>query len=223
MQFKQLIVAAAVALGAGQVAATVHGELGDHNGLAIRWHQLAKGVYTGVPAHKWDDKVHKIVNEEWDVDEIMAKSHPNKYNVSLSTRDIEERNLRDNCQAVFNCVKYGGQAALLTGINTWITLADYAKGGTVGKDLMDFLNQPFVANAAGVAIAGVISGQINEATKSECSTSGSEADVIGAAVNAALAQNPDAEDVSVQVNGPSGSWTITVNAGKENSNPPATC
>jgi hypothetical protein len=110
--------------------------------------------------------------------------------------------------------------------NTWISAAEYAVNGNPGKDLMDFLNQPFVANAAGVAIAGTISGQINEATKKECSTEkpeSSQADIIRGAVQGVLAANPNAQDVSVDVTGPSGSINIKITAGAPNTSPASNC
>jgi hypothetical protein len=153
----------------------------------------------------------------WDIEEIVARD-VSAYNA----RDIETRNLESFCQAITDCVVENSGVALRAGINAWITIAQYASAEN-RKALMDFLNQPFIANAAGVAIAGIISGQINEATKKECSTSESEADVISSVVNQALSHHPTGEDVTVTVNGPSGSWTITVNAAPEGQKPPATC
>lgn len=146
--------------------------------------------------------------------------------MSLGARDLEleARNLNSACQAIVDCVRdYGGAWVVSKGYVAYVAAAEYAVQGTIYKDLMEFLNQPFVANAGGVAIAGVISGQINEATKKECSTSGSESDVIGAAIAAAIAAKPSATEVAVTVNGPSGSWTITVSAGAENTKPTTEC
>jgi len=215
MYFNKLVPALAVAIGATQAAAFYHGEVDEISGQVIRWQQLAEGVFTGVPVEKWDDNVNKISEEVWDVEEIISRDIP-----AFNTRDLETRNLESFCQAITTCVVDSGSAALRGAINTWITLADYARGN---EALMTFLGSGFVANAAGVAIAGVISGQINEATKKECSTSSSEADVIGAVLNNALAHNPNGEDVTVRVNGPSGTWEITVNAAPEGQKPPATC
>lgn len=161
--------------------------------------------------------MNKIVEDVWDIEEIIAKD------VSAhNARAIETRNLESFCQAITECVLENSNVALRTGINAWITIAQYASREN-GQALMDFLNAPFVSAAAGIAIAGTISGQINEATKKECSTSSSEADVISAALNGALAHHPTGEDLTVTVNGPSGSWTITVNAAPEGEKPPATC
>lgn len=130
------------------------------------------------------------------------------------------------CQAAQQCVVYGAQYVLLLAYNTWISTADYAAHGSPGKDLMDFLNQPFVANAAGVAVAGIISGQVNEATKKECSTDSSEssqADIIRGAVEAVLDKNPDAEEISVDVSGPSGTVNVKIKAGPPNTSPVPSC
>lgn len=55
MQYK-LVTVLAAALGATQVATYSHGEESEFNGLAVRWQQLARGVFTGVPVEEWDSK-----------------------------------------------------------------------------------------------------------------------------------------------------------------------
>lgn len=121
------------------------------------------------------------------------------------------------------CVKFGSSGSnILPGINIWLDLAIYSSGDS-GQDLMDFLKSPFSANAGGVGLTGQISGVVNGATKTECSTSEDSADQIGAVLNTLASQNPDAGDLSVRVNGPSGSWTISMAAGPEGSNPNLTC
>lgn len=167
-------------------------------------------------------KVHKRGFQEWDVEEIMSLKRDAP---AVQGRDLEleARNLSPRCQAVFNCLKDTGDAVLSGALGAYFQIAAYAANGTPGKDLMTFLNQPFVANAAGVAVAGVISGQINEATKKECSTSGSQEDVLNAAVSAAIAKAPTSGAISVTVNGPSGSWSIDVHAKPEGQNPVPQC
>lgn len=161
-----------------------------------------------------------------DIDEILAVKGFN--DTSLDSRDlsIEGRDFPQQCKAGWNCVKYGGQWVLLSAYNVWISTAEYMADGNPRQDLFDFLNQPFIANAAGVAVAGIVSGQVNEATKKECSTSDSgntQADIIRAAVEAAIAANPQAEEVSVDVTGPSGTVTIKIKAGPPNTTPATTC
>lgn len=77
--------------------------------------------------------------------------------------------------------------------------------------------------AGGVAIAGTLSGQINQNTAPSCSTSSSEVDLLNAVVQAKIAADPSAGEISVEINGPTGSWSVTVKAGPEGSNPGATC
>lgn len=55
MQYR-LITAIAAVLGVTQAAAITHGDKQTVDGTEIRWQQLAQGVFTGVPADKWDDK-----------------------------------------------------------------------------------------------------------------------------------------------------------------------
>lgn len=90
-------------------------------------------------------------------------------------------------------------------------------------EIFDFLKAPFVGDAGGATMSAVISGQIDGNTKTECSTMASQDDSITSAVHAALAKTPDAGELSVQVNGPSGSWTINVAAVAEGGSPSATC
>lgn len=54
--YKQVItVFAALAWGASSVAAIEHGEYGNFDGLEVRWQQLSRDTFTGVPVKKWDD------------------------------------------------------------------------------------------------------------------------------------------------------------------------
>ncbi|KAF4450123.1 hypothetical protein F53441_6722 [Fusarium austroafricanum] len=215
--------AMAILLGTQGAFGLSHGEISEFNGKNVRWQELAKGVFTGVPENEWDDKLHKRTNVEWDLDEIVANS-------SISTRSddnpLDPRDLKATCKAAQKCLKDGGQYVLLLAYNTWVSAAEYAASGTVRKDLMDFLNQPFVANAAGVAVAGVISGQINENTKKECSTKppeNSQADTIRAALEVAIDKSPQVGEVAVDVEGPSGTVNIKVRAGPPNTSPNPTC
>ncbi|KAF5655653.1 hypothetical protein FHETE_11158, partial [Fusarium heterosporum] len=206
-------------LGAQGALALNHGEVTEFDGKNFRWQELAKGVFTGVPEDKWDEKLHKRANVEWDLDEIVVNS------TLFTTSDVihlDSRDLRGQCNAAGRCIAYGSQYVLLLAYNTWISAAEYAASGTVKKDLMDFLNQPFIANAAGVAVAGIISGQINEATKKECSTNPpetSQADIIRAAVEAVVDKNTQAQDLSIDVTGPSGTVNIKIKAGPPNTSP----
>ncbi|KAI0127382.1 hypothetical protein BJ170DRAFT_683229 [Xylariales sp. AK1849] len=237
MQYKQLISAlAVVACGATTAAALEHGDFADHQGLVIRYHQLARDVFTGVPADAWDDEIHQRSDEVWDEAFLAARSYEED---SLSKRDfdfiasrspsealaeLENRNIKDTCQAIVVCAKDYTVATVSAGYWGWVAAARYAASTHAGQGIIEFLNTPFVANAAGVAVAGVISGQINGAGGSSCSTSGSDADVVGAAVAAAVAAKPGADEVAITIKGPSGgSWTITVAAGSANTTPAAVC
>lgn len=43
-------------LGAQGALAVKHGEISEFDGKNVRWQELAKGVFTGVPESEWDDK-----------------------------------------------------------------------------------------------------------------------------------------------------------------------
>lgn len=122
------------------------------------------------------------------------------------------------------CIKTGGGPSSRVGpaVNIWVDLAVYSSNDA-GQELMDFLKTPFTANAGGVALTGQVSGTITGATKVECSTAEESYDQISSVLNTLAAQNPDAADLAVRVNGPSGSWTIAVAAGPEGTNPVVTC
>lgn len=56
MHFTNLVsTVAALALTATKVAAVSHGEVTDYNGADVKWQQLGKGMWTGVPVDEWDD------------------------------------------------------------------------------------------------------------------------------------------------------------------------
>ncbi|KAF9771673.1 hypothetical protein IL306_010681 [Fusarium sp. DS 682] len=217
MQYK-LETLIAVCLAATQTVAYSHGEQGEFEGKAIKWQQLAEGIFTGVPAENWDDKIHKSGFQELDFEELVSWGGNNS---TLKDRNlqIEERNIPDTCKLAVNCAKEWSGAFLDGAYNAFFQAAGYVSGGKI----MDFLNQPFVANAGGVAVAGIISGQINEATKKDCSNSGSELDVVTQAVKEALAANPGASSVSVSVTGPAGTWTVDITAKPKGQDPPAKC
>lgn len=169
-------------------------------------------------------KVNQISDEGWDIGAITSDSQK----LDLRDLELESRNLFGFCQARLDCVKKGG-AKLVDGWVNFVTILQYSweNKAHLGNTLVGYFNQPFLANAGGVAIAGVISSNINERLQkkvaTECSTSGSEADTISAAVAGALAANPSATQVSVTLNGPSGSWTITVVAAPAGETPKAEC
>lgn len=56
MQFKQLTsLAFSLALGVTQVAAVEHGDVEEYNGGTIKWLQVGKGMWSGIPIDEWDD------------------------------------------------------------------------------------------------------------------------------------------------------------------------
>ncbi|KAF5008742.1 hypothetical protein FDECE_4979 [Fusarium decemcellulare] len=215
MQYSMIFYYITAVFCAAQAAALSHGEDADYHGKSVRWQQLAQGIFVGVPVDEWDDSVNKFGNEEWEV-------HSNASAIERGL-ELEGRDFDATCQVITDCLRTGAQYTLLAGWTAWVRMADYASN-RARKDIFQFLNQPFVANAAGVAIAGIISGQVNEAAKQSCGTAGStEADVVGAAVGSVLQANPSASDVTITVNGPSGSWTITVTSGEEGLKPDEMC
>ncbi|KAM0342902.1 hypothetical protein ACHAPU_009106 [Fusarium lateritium] len=233
MQYK-LATLIAVGLATMQTVAYSHGEQGKFDGKSIKWQQLAQGVFTGVPAKDWNEKsefypipnvistntpeVHKPGFQELDIEELLSLDR----NTSSTQDDnlmLEERNIPDQCRAAVGCAKKLSEGLLALGKAGFFKAVEAVSNGAV----MDFLNQPFVANAAGVAVAGVISGQINEATKKQCSASGSEVDALKDAADIALQANPGASSISVTITSPAGSWTLDMTAKHEGENPSPKC
>ncbi|KAF4496665.1 hypothetical protein FAGAP_7156 [Fusarium agapanthi] len=172
-------------LGAQRVFGINHGKISEFDGKSVRWQELAKAVFTGVPENEWDDRLHKRSAVELDINEIVG-----------------------------NTTNY----VLLLGYSAWLSTTEYVSIGNLWK----FLNKPFVANAGGVAIAGVISGRINEAIKKECSTESpdnSQADIIRTALQSVIDKNTEAGEVSIDISGPSGMVKIKIKAGPPNTSP----
>ncbi|KAM0337832.1 hypothetical protein ACHAPU_011501 [Fusarium lateritium] len=208
MRFTQFLTGAlAIGFGAQEVLGLSHGKLTEYNGKTVRWQELAEGFFTGVPAETWDDKLHKRSSVQWDLHEITA-------NTTSVAVGLDSRDLKGTRKAVARCVLYSSQYSLLLAYNVWISAAEYASSG----QLMEFLNQPFIANALGVAVAGTISGKILEATKKECSTQpeSTEADIVRTAVGVVIDKKHDTQDISVDVTGPSGTFNVKTTAGAPN-------
>ncbi|KAG5794506.1 hypothetical protein H9Q69_006462 [Fusarium xylarioides] len=193
-------------LGAQRALCVKHGEISQFDGKNVRWQELAKGVFT----------VHKRSAVELDIDEIVGNS-----TMSDGTQ-LESRDLAGTCRAGQKCVVKATNYVLLLGYSAWLITAEYVSSG----NLWEFLNKPFVANAGGVAIAGIISGQINEATKKECSTESpdtSQADIIRTALESVIDKNTEAGEVSIDISGPSGTVNIKIKAGPPNTSPNPEC
>lgn len=47
--------AIAAMLGAQGAFGISHGEVSEYYGKNVRWQELAKGIFTGVPEEEWDD------------------------------------------------------------------------------------------------------------------------------------------------------------------------
>ncbi|KAI1399915.1 hypothetical protein F4819DRAFT_488143 [Hypoxylon fuscum] len=223
MQYKQLIAAFAVtAWSAISTVAMEHGEYAEHNGLLVRYHQLAPGVFSGIRAEDWNDAIHQRSDEELDFNTIKTRDIDLGNNETLA--ELVDRNLEAQCQLVYNCVKKTGSAAISKGWEIWLKTAEVSAERAKKVGLVDFLKSPFFANAGGVAIAGIIAAHVNgQANPASCSTSDTDADLVASAISAAVASNPTANVVSVDINGPRGSWNIVVSAAPAGQTPKTTC
>ena len=150
---------------------------------------------------------HHRSDEVWDFNSPVSRSLDNDV-----TTELEDRDLKDTCSLAVECARLVGRMTIEYGYLAWVAAAERAK--PAGQSLMQFLNQPFWANSGGVAIAGIISNAVNGAAK--CSTSNNEADLVKAAIAEAVKVNPNAGKIKATVQGPGGSWTITIEAGSNN-------
>lgn len=239
MHFNSALTAIALACSASTVVAVSHGQFAEYDGKVVRYQQLAPGVFTGIPVDEWNETsmynlkispytvniltvtAHTQSTKRWDIDAMVARSTSVSYDAIPA---LEDRNLRGQCQAAVNCVKTGGAygwATVQTGYRGWLAALEYA-ANSQNSDLMKFLNQPFVANAAGVTLLGRIVN-INSAKPESCSTSNSQADVLAAAIEAATKNKPEGTEVKVSMNGTDGSWTLEIVAAPEGVTPVPTC
>ncbi|KAK9772022.1 hypothetical protein AB5N19_07024 [Seiridium cardinale] len=228
--YKQFLSAfAALAWGASTVVAIEHGEYGNYAGLEVRWQQVGPEAFTGVPADKWDDAVHKRDDQVLDMTNFKRTLHPEDVGIQwFESRDaldkLQDRNFNQKCQAVVRCVKNGAVNVVAVGQDLWVQYATAAAAKKGYKNVMDFLNQPFYANAGGVAIAGIVSGQTNAALAgTSCSTTASANDTLGAIIAAAVASNPEGQTLNIQVTGNSSGFTLNISAGPTNTHPSTSC
>ncbi|OAQ76389.1 hypothetical protein VFPBJ_08749 [Purpureocillium lilacinum] len=204
-----------------------HGEYEDYYGLVIRYHQLAEGVYTGVPAEEWDDEIHRPSHEVWDLATLAARGSDDGDDetlVDLEIRDLDE--IKEKCHEAVSCVKSRGSATIKAAYQFWIAAAEKAK--PVCSSLLEFLDRPFWATWVGVAIGGVISAHINSLSLNSCSANrsplGTDAEVVRNVVAHAVAAHVDATDMSITVHGPSGEWTINIaSSGPDSMKPVPAC
>ncbi|KAJ5762466.1 uncharacterized protein N7511_005848 [Penicillium nucicola] len=137
-----------------------HGDEFEHNGVTRRWHQIARGVFTGVPAYEWDDEIHQARDHELDL---------TSDNYSIAERDVDEslvpflleRDLEDSrCMTTVRCtadIARRGYGGLKKWGDKLVTMAA-AAAKEAKKPLWEFLNEPFIATLAGgpVGLAGTV-------------------------------------------------------------------
>ncbi|KAK6083164.1 hypothetical protein SCUP234_03992 [Seiridium cupressi] len=219
--YKQSIAAfATLAWGMASTVALQHGDYYYNDGLAIRYQQLARDVFTGVPVHEWDDKIHQRSDEDWGLDDFVTRDAN-----GTEAAEVEVRNTPGTCQTFASCAKTVGDKALSAVFYAWFTAAGKA-ANTSGKDITDFLNSSFVAGVSGVAIGGIINNKVTAATtpsSTECSTSHTASDMINSAVSNVLAKNPKATSIEVEVVGETTTWSINVSVGAAGTTPSPFC
>ena len=123
-----------------------HGDTFEHNGITRRWHQIARGTFSGVRADEWDDEVHQADDDELEVESGADSIAERDVGKSLSS-PLHERSWKDGkCMAVIRCTSdviqttYGGLKR--HGPRLLQEAGEAAKKR--GEPLWEFLNKPFI-------------------------------------------------------------------------------
>ncbi|KAJ6438884.1 Beta-hexosaminidase [Purpureocillium lavendulum] len=132
------------------------------------------------------------------------------------TSRVRDYPVKRKCRAVYSRVRESSSLTLAAGYTAWVAASETAR--PLGAGLMQVLNQPFWANAGGVAVAGMVSGAVLRA--SDYGKSNKDADVLKGVVAEAIKSNPGVDRLEVKVNGPTGEWTVTISATKPQTPPP---
>lgn len=137
--------------------------------------------------------------------------------------ELESRNFESFCQAVSTCAKADGVVQLVGCMGVYIESVNAA--ATAVGTIWDLLNEkPFITTVVGGTIATIV-GIRGEKTiwpppAEECSTQQTDKDAFSSAIHAALAANPGASSISVDVTGPEFSYTASITVVPENNDPP---
>jgi hypothetical protein len=209
-----------------------HGDTFEHNGITRRWHQLARGTFTGVPIDEWDDNVHQSSDHELNIDTLTERDFDESLLMPLlNVRDLEDGTCTDHIRCTVDKV-----SDAFGGLKKWapilIEKAIAASNGT-GKPLWEFLNQPFITALTGgpVGYASTIGAMfvnnkyepgLNKDEAAQCMTEGTAKDLIKALVDNTLATNNMAAMMS-RVEGPKGEMADVSVAVDEEGNKPTDC
>lgn len=154
--------------------------------------------------------VHKRSDEIWD----LASSG------SLVHRDLEDRNLQSFCQSVTDCYKEDGLVQVVGCMGAVLQAADLARQGA--QTIWDVLQKPIIATYVGATCAGITTYKLTVGSTpapAECSTSDDPKDVLYSALAAAVAANPNANEIAVDIVGPTTIYTVTITAAPEGTEP----
>jgi hypothetical protein len=131
--------------------AVTHGDTFEHNGVTRRWHQLAKGTFTGVLAREWDDDIHQANEDELDIqsdmDSMIQSEVEDDMEPFLIGRDLEDGRCMTTVRCASDLAKRGYGGLKKYG-PVLLEHAVSAANGT-GKPLWEFLNQPFISSLTG--------------------------------------------------------------------------
>lgn len=168
-----------------------HGDTFEHNNATYRWHQLAQGVWSGVLIDEWDDNINVMSNDFLEIPEsIHAESDDDEL---LPVLSLNERSLQGQCKVAVMCtvsLAHAGAAGIRQ-LGAALVDKAAAQAPKVGKGLWEFTNRPFVATVGGTGITGFAVMYVNnrwapgKADPSQCSTKGSEADVLKGSIKEA--------------------------------------
>ncbi|KAF5011281.1 hypothetical protein FDECE_2581 [Fusarium decemcellulare] len=220
---KILLTVAIAAFGATKIAAVEHGDVTAYNGGEIKWQQLGKGMWTGIPVDEWDESIHKRSDVDYGLDKYALGLDQSMRHDARSL-ELQSRNLRTTCQAIAACAT-GYEDIELAGVLDATINAIEAAAGAVGT-IWDLLNEkPFLTTIFGGTTATVVGIKLEKSLwpppAAECSTASTDKDLLSSAISTGLSANPGASSISVDVNGPETGWTATMSVTKS-PDPPVT-
>lgn len=124
--------------------------------------------------------------------------------------------MQNFCQATTDCYHETGVLKALACFSAAVEFLDSLKTGT--QTIWDVANnKPVVTAITAGTVSIVIANQINLAISpapqpAECSTSSDPKDALYSALAAAVAANPNANEIAVDVVGPTTFYTVTITA-----------
>lgn len=138
--------------------------------------------------------------------------------------ELQSRDLKSTCQAIAACATGFEDIELAGVLGATIDAIDLA-AGAVGT-IWDLLNEkPFLTTVFGGTVATVVGIKMEKTIwpppAAECSSAGTDKDLLSSSISNGLSTSPGASSISVDIAGPETSWTATMSV-TTSTEPPVT-